>query len=220
MQAQQAPGVEFERAIMSAVDLSGNPEEIMLAAVYLAQLGHRQRALNCSGKSRKSNPLRPEPYIQGLRAGSATERHRRGPMGRNAHLASSVAERASARAGQSGRKLAQATLKELTAERSRAGRGVSSGRSASRLLGTAWSKFSWTGDADIDLMVEEPAGTVCSLRNQRTTVRRCLAGRHFAHSAGRSGRDAVGNLRLPRRIFRAAIACLFVASGVMSRQAK
>jgi len=27
----------------------------------------------------------------------------------------------------------------------------------------------WTGDADIDVMVKEPGGTVCSLRNQRTT---------------------------------------------------
>ncbi len=27
----------------------------------------------------------------------------------------------------------------------------------------------WTGDADIDVMVKEPAGTVCSLRNLRTT---------------------------------------------------
>src|SRR5690606_1540897 len=28
---------------------------------------------------------------------------------------------------------------------------------------------SWTGEADIDLSVEEPAGTICSLRNLRTT---------------------------------------------------
>ena len=28
---------------------------------------------------------------------------------------------------------------------------------------------SWTGDADIDLLVEEPTGTVCSFRNPRTT---------------------------------------------------
>jgi hypothetical protein len=27
----------------------------------------------------------------------------------------------------------------------------------------------WTGDADIDLLVEEPAGTICSSRQQRTT---------------------------------------------------
>ena len=30
-------------------------------------------------------------------------------------------------------------------------------------------KATWTGDADVDMMVEEPAGTLCSLRNPRTT---------------------------------------------------
>ena len=34
----------------------------------------------------------------------------------------------------------------------------------------------WTGDADIDVMVKEPAGTVCSLRNQRTTSGGMLLG--------------------------------------------
>ena len=28
---------------------------------------------------------------------------------------------------------------------------------------------SWSGEADIDLTVEEPGGTVCSARNRRTT---------------------------------------------------
>ena len=37
-------------------------------------------------------------------------------------------------------------------------------------------KVQWTGDADIDLMVKEPAGTVCSLRNQRTTSGGVLVG--------------------------------------------
>ena len=30
-------------------------------------------------------------------------------------------------------------------------------------------RVQWTGDADIDVMVKEPGGTICSLRNQRTT---------------------------------------------------
>ncbi len=34
----------------------------------------------------------------------------------------------------------------------------------------------WTGDADIDVMVKEPGGTICSLRNQRTTGGGMLVG--------------------------------------------
>ena len=38
----------------------------MLAAVYLARLGHEQRALKLFQEVAQTNPLRPEPYIQGL----------------------------------------------------------------------------------------------------------------------------------------------------------
>ena len=34
----------------------------------------------------------------------------------------------------------------------------------------------WTGDADVDLLVEEPPGTVCSFRNPRTTAGGVLLG--------------------------------------------
>jgi ASC-1-like (ASCH) protein len=34
----------------------------------------------------------------------------------------------------------------------------------------------WTGDAEVDLMVEEPSGTVCSLRNPRTTAGGVMVG--------------------------------------------
>ena len=30
-------------------------------------------------------------------------------------------------------------------------------------------RVQWNGDADIDVMIKEPAGTICSLRNSRTT---------------------------------------------------
>ena len=47
-------------------------------------------------------------------------------------------------------------------------------------------KISWTGDADVDVMVEEPAGTVCSLRNRRTTSGGVLLGDTFAHASDHS----------------------------------
>ena len=37
-------------------------------------------------------------------------------------------------------------------------------------------RVQWTGDADIDVMVKEPGGTICSLRNQRTTGGGMLVG--------------------------------------------
>ena len=45
-------------------------------------------------------------------------------------------------------------------------------------------KVIWTGDADIDVMVKEPAGTVCSLRNQRTTSGGMLIGDQTSDTQG------------------------------------
>jgi hypothetical protein len=42
----------------------------------------------------------------------------------------------------------------------------------------------WTGDADLDLMVEEPSGALCSLRNQRTIGGGVLLGDTYASAKG------------------------------------
>jgi hypothetical protein len=48
-------------------------------------------------------------------------------------------------------------------------------------------KVTWTGDADVDVMVEEPGGTICSFRNPRTTAGGVMLG----DSASREGQSAV-----------------------------
>ena len=46
----------------------------------------------------------------------------------------------------------------------------------------------WTGEGDIDVMVEEPSGTVCSLRNPRTTA----GGLMLGDAIRQTGRDSFG----------------------------
>jgi hypothetical protein len=46
----------------------------------------------------------------------------------------------------------------------------------------------WTGEGDIDILVEEPTGTVCSLRNPRTTAGGVLLGDNI----GQTGSDNLG----------------------------
>ena len=41
-------------------------------------------------------------------------------------------------------------------------------------------KVTWTGDADVDVLVEEPSGTICSLRNLRTTAGGVMLGDSFS----------------------------------------
>jgi hypothetical protein len=50
MQADQAPAEELERALMSAVDLAGSPEELMFIISYMDHVGLHQRSLSlCRG---------------------------------------------------------------------------------------------------------------------------------------------------------------------------
>ncbi len=51
-------------------------------------------------------------------------------------------------------------------------------------------KVTWTGDADVDLLVEEPSGTVCSLRDPRTTGGGVMLG-DAASRDGQSSADGV-----------------------------
>jgi uncharacterized membrane protein YgcG len=47
-------------------------------------------------------------------------------------------------------------------------------------------KITWTGDADVDMLIEEPSATVCSGRNPRTTAGGVMLGDAYAHSGGNS----------------------------------
>jgi hypothetical protein len=47
-------------------------------------------------------------------------------------------------------------------------------------------KITWTGDADVDLLVEEPSGTICSLQNSRTTAGGVMLGDSYARDNGKS----------------------------------
>jgi hypothetical protein len=49
-------------------------------------------------------------------------------------------------------------------------------------------RVSWTGDADVDLLVEEPSGSVCSVRNPRSNSGGVLLGDAFV----RFGEDSSG----------------------------
>jgi hypothetical protein len=74
------------------------------------------------------------------------------------------------------RRMAAATLEDLRAKK----RSAEADR-FEKALNEALSRdciavVSWTGEADVDLMVKEPADTVCSLRNWRTTSGGMLVG--------------------------------------------
>ena len=68
MQAAGRPKEEIERAVMSAVDFCDNPADLMYIGTYLMQLGLNERALDIFRQVAQQDPLRPEPYMLGLKA--------------------------------------------------------------------------------------------------------------------------------------------------------
>ena len=67
MQAADRPKEQIERAVMSAVEFVGNTGDLMHLGLYLAELGLDQRALQVFRQVASLDPLRPEPYVAGMR---------------------------------------------------------------------------------------------------------------------------------------------------------
>jgi hypothetical protein len=59
--------VDIERAVYSAVDPSVDYESMMFTSAYLSRFNNTKPALKMFREASKQNPVRPEPYILGLR---------------------------------------------------------------------------------------------------------------------------------------------------------
>jgi hypothetical protein len=174
-----APKEEIERALMSAVDFSTTLEDLMFVGVYLANNGFDERALKLFRSISSTHPARPEPYIQGLALAKrlndeeAVKWATLGVLGQawpKEHL--HIEEEA--------RLLASATLARMRKEgRSKDFNEYMEAVSNARIRDCV-VKVTWTGDADIDVIVEEPSGTVCSLHQPKTTSGGVLVGDSYS----------------------------------------
>ena len=168
MRALEAPTSEIERALMSAVDFSHNVDEVYYIAIYMSRIGLEERALQLFREVAIANPTRPEPFAHAL---TIAQRLNDDPAIRWACLgvlgqawpqdyvelqqrASRAARAALARLREAGQEQAASEFEAALEEAK---------------VRDCLVKINWTGDADVDLLVEEPAGTICSMRNARTT---------------------------------------------------
>ena len=186
MQVSGSPQSEVERALMSAVDLSTDDNDVLHAAQYMAVNGMERRAIKLLKGYSQSNPTRTEPLVVGLRAAQRIkdiEGIKWATIGvfgqewpdhpeivRQAQFASRAVKRSLQKSGQLEELEAYETQLQQAAERD------------------CYIKVSWTGDADLDLYVEEPGGTVCSRLVPRTTGGGVALGDKFTPKAGLSGR--------------------------------
>jgi hypothetical protein len=173
------PKADIERAIMSACDFSSTPEELMLIARYMSHLGLDGRALGVYRQVIKAAPLFQEAYALGLQAAERAkdiEGIRWATVG--------ILEQAWPNNQQAIRNVALRKAEAVLAQLRQAGDNAAADAYErdlnSALVRDCVVRVSWSGDADVDLIVEEPTGTVCSLRTPRTVGGGVCLGDDFA----------------------------------------
>ena len=176
---------DIERALMSAVDLSNNDNDVLFAAQYMAKNGMEHRAIRLLKGFARNNPTRTEPFVIGLKAAQRTndiEGIQWATIGvfgqewpdhpeivKQAKHASTAVKNQLKKAGKTDELAAFEAKLQAALERD------------------CYINVSWTGDADLDLYVMEPGGTTCSRLEKRTTGGGVLMRDSFTPKAGLSG---------------------------------
>jgi hypothetical protein len=170
------PPADVERVLLSTVDFSAvNVPNLLYSAAILTRFGAKDRALELYVQTSRVDPTRLEPYVLGLKLA----RERQDPAAVE-WAATGILTRAWNKDHEALHHEAEATVRELAAELRRKGREPEADQLVDALEQAMQRdlviELSWSGKADLDLLVEEPAGTVCSSENPGT-----LGGGVFVH---------------------------------------
>jgi uncharacterized membrane protein YgcG len=185
MDANGSPKSEIERALLSSADFGAGADELMVAAIHMTRMGLDRNALRVFKDVANANPTRPEPYVLALNTAKKLDdfqgikwatcgilgqewpaKHRKirdqALVTARAQMVRMVRENRKAELAQYQKSLADAMVRDCVI------------------------KVTWTGSADIDILVEEPSGTICSLQNPRTVSGGVYVGDEFASSKNSS----------------------------------
>ncbi len=158
---------DIERAIMSAADFSTSADELMYIAQYLSRLGLDRRAMLVCQQVTKVEPLRSEAYILGLHSAERTD-DIAGIRWATVGILSRAWPSKMADIELTASRIAKATLERLASEGHTSDHAAYLKELQDAVVRDCVVRVSWTGDADIDVAVEEPSGTVCSASDPRT----------------------------------------------------
>jgi hypothetical protein len=168
LQAAGRPKEELERALMSGADFASSIEDVLYLAQYMATSGLEQRAMKVFRQAAIIEPTRPEPYVLGLKLANRLESVDDIEWGCLGILSQAWPKREHP-IEESAYRTALATIEKLEADGKNEQADQFRGKVEQALIRDCKVVVSWTGDADVDIYVEEPSGTICSYRNPRTT---------------------------------------------------
>ena len=183
LKATDAPNQDVERALLSAVDFVESPEELLHVAGRLEDIGSDAAAFRLCKQVSALDPYRREPYVMGLRIAKRLDRVDDLAWATRGILAQAWPE-AFQPIVDDARLVARATQARLID----GGRQEEANKFSESLKDAVSHdvivRVSWTGDADIDLAVEEPSGTVCSIDTPSSAGGGTLIGDAFPGSKG------------------------------------
>jgi len=187
LEAQGGSQEEIERALMSAADFATDPMDFLVLAIQLERHGLDQRALAVYRQVAGLMPEWPEPYVAGLRLAQKlndVEAIQWATVG----ILSQVFPEKHQDVWLNALRVSKALLDDFKAQNR-----TDEAKRYEAALDEAVARdcaieVSWLGEADLDLIVEEPGGTLCSLRSPRTSSGGILIG-DGSSKAGRSGSD-------------------------------
>ncbi len=169
MKAAGRPKADIERAIMSAVDFVDNTTDLMYVGAYLSRMGLEDRALQVYRQAASLDPLRPEPYMLGLQA-ARDAKNLEGLKWASLGILSQAWPKEHAGIWEKGTGVATEILDKLRAEKRTKEADEFLAKVNEAVARDCVAIVTWTGEGEVDAFIQEPTGTVCSLRNPRTTA--------------------------------------------------
>lgn len=194
MERAGRPREEVERVLLSNVDFSAvNVANLLYSGAFLTRFGAKERALALYRQASLVDPTRLEPYLMALRL--AREAEDPEAVG---WAVSGILQRAWGRDHETLHKNARTIAAELEESLRKLGNTAAADRLAQEVAEAEKLdliiELTWSGKADLDLLVEEPSGAVCSSDNAATT-----GGGIFVHDGyGGNPKDCHDNYVCPR----------------------
>lgn len=167
LQAAGRPEDEIERALMSALDFANHPGEMLLLAQHLERAGLHRRALQLLRQAGDLDPA--APLLQGLELAQRLD-----DLPAIQWAALGILRQARPQQQTKIKAVGCRAAGDLLDRFRREGRQKEADAFQAALddavIRDCVVVVSWSGDADVNLAVEEPTGTQCSFRNPRTSA--------------------------------------------------
>ena len=168
MEAAGRPNEDVERALLSAADFAATPHEVLALANHLARLGSTTMAFRLCRGAVAIDSANREAYALAMALAAKADDPAAlqwACAGVLRHTWPTSQQDLPARAS----RLAKATVDKLRAAGDASAADVFQAAIDEALVRDVVFEISWNGDADIDLLVEEPSGMICSPAMPRST---------------------------------------------------